>query len=320
MKRIDRFLIGILWVNAVIIAALWFFDRFFSFNLMSGMHWRYLAELQVLGNVDVRLYASFVLFVVISLVGLYFLIVPWHRKIVMVQSALYQSSALQPTTDQTLDIGIEEKEEFFIPVRPPRLNLSNVFIPTKQEARDINNATPILVTSSEFRIKIRDLLTRIGFIAKDMHEIEGIKFDFCVIGTDDILMIGLLSSEQGEITASEQGESMWNVDGRSFKSPVAQILMVVQKLQDLFDDVLDDGFQVNIIPFVFVEGTIINLSEIQSVWNTLGINVFFDMESLEEFLNKNKPRELDEDEKSEFNAYSEFIDTVADHFSGVGTQ
>ncbi|MDR1071658.1 MAG: hypothetical protein LBL21_03390 [Rickettsiales bacterium] len=310
MRKRERFLISVLWMNATVIAALWFFNNMFGFNLFSAEHWRYLAELQVAGGVSAGFYAAMAAFVAAGLAGVYMLIVPWHRRIFMMPPPSFAPSApvAGRPSEAIGNIPISE--------RPPKLNLNNIFIPTKREEIAMREAPARENTqSSESVADIRNMLSKIGFVIKQAPSVGGVRPDFLAIGTDEALVVGLLCTEKGDITAAEGGDSMWRAGGRTFKSPAWQLTTVVQKLSALFLEVLDPELKVSILPFVFSDGKIANRESVQNIWDALGVKVFDDASVFADFLEEYRPRRLDDAEKEDFAAFSDFIDNVLGYFN-----
>jgi hypothetical protein len=317
--RKERFLISVLWLNAMTLLASWFFNIAFGFNIFQRAHWRYLSELQITGVVDKWFYIAIAGFAVLVIAGLYFLIVPWHRKITMQKQSA--DVTYQAINKKNQNIVQENKSpEIPLSTRPPKLNLNNVFIPTRQENIEI----PTMSSESESAVQsekigiIKNLLAQVGFIIKDSPTIDGVHLDFYAIGSDEALVVGLFAGDGGEITAAEGGNSMWRANGRSFKSPVWALSGVVQKLQALFLEVIDAELKINILPFVLVDGAIANKDSVQTIWDALGLKVFDNIDTFSNFLGEHSPRKLDANEQGDFDAFSDFIDTVSGHFNNGG--
>ncbi|MDR2269041.1 MAG: hypothetical protein LBD94_02545 [Rickettsiales bacterium] len=326
MRKTERFLISILWLNSVAIAALWIFNTIFGFNLLAINHWRYLSELQLAGRVEAKFYIFLAVFAIAGLVGLYMLIVPWHRRIriqgpsdmlaMPVAEKMAPPAATQNDVRQMPDLS-----------RPPKLNLNSVFIPTRRESFELppDSENQIFRESSAARQiarpeiidKIKNMMIGAGFVIKDAPSVGGTRLDLWAIGTDEAIVAGLICNQNGEIIASEGGDSMWRASGRAFKSPVWTMTAIVQKLQALFLKVIGAELKVSLLPFVFVDGgTVSNKDEVRKIWDALGIKVFDNIDVFGDFLAEYKPRPLDEFEKEDFESFSEFVDTVAVYFNG----
>ncbi|MDR1826193.1 MAG: hypothetical protein LBQ49_00705 [Rickettsiales bacterium] len=316
MRR-ERFLIAVLWLSTLSLLALWFFNMVYGFNLLDAAHWRYLSELQLSNGVEEGFYISVAAFVVAGLTGLYVLIVPWHRRFKMRSSAIgFYPKRIEP---EPADKGGDGP----ILTRPPKLNLDNAFIPRPapmRTAAETQAPMPDAAPSeeaSEVVAEIRRVLDQIGFVTKPTPSIGGVKLDFWAIGPDEALIVGLaLDEPREEIIASEGGDSLWRAGKRSFKSPVWRLTSVVQRLEVLFMEILDPEMKIRIMPFVYVNGNVKNREEVQVVWNALNIQVFDDMATLVDLLGTGNPIELNDAQKGNFVAFSNFVDTVASYYGG----
>ena len=310
-----RFLISVLWAIATLLAASWFFDVAFGFNLFGRAHWRYLSELQLSGGVVSGFYISVAIFVACFLGGLYILIVPWHRRIDMLpRSAIPAQSELSPPAARRF-------------TKPPKLNMgAGAFIPTRREEKvmpdqSVQNISspafaPMPRPSLEIANGVMDVLTNAGFIMKEPPKIGDIRPDFWGVGSDEAILVGLLGDEGDGIMAFEGGDSMWTSGARKFKSPAWKTTAVVQKLQALLAEVLDPELKVNLLPFVYSGGKILNRDGVQGVWDALGVKVFDDMGAFAGFIDKHRPRKLDASEMGDLDAFADFVDTVAGYFNG----
>ena len=328
MRR-ERFLIAILWISTVLLLALWFFNMWFGFNLFIAAHWQYLSELQVANSVEPKFYTSVAAFVITGLAGLYLLIVPWHRRVRMrpVSNIGFKGSASVPTSAAAVP-------EVPIMTRPPKLNLNNHFVPVRRDPPVVQSAPAPLpapmparaappaaaaapqTASPELVYEIRRLLDGAGFMTKTPPTIGDVKLDFWAIGPDEALVIGLILDEADEITASEGGDSVWRAGGRSYLSPVWQLTSATQRLEALFIEILDPELTINVLPFVFIKGRVANKDSVARVWDALGVKVFDDMKVLAEFLDGHRPGEMDETARGNYEAFTEFADTVASYFGG----
>ncbi|MCL2889905.1 MAG: hypothetical protein FWF34_01445 [Alphaproteobacteria bacterium] len=81
MKRnIDKFLLGLLWAIALLLAASFWFDIRFGFNIFARAHWRYLANIQTTdAPVSTTFYVSLVIFTLLLPIGLYLISQPYRR-------------------------------------------------------------------------------------------------------------------------------------------------------------------------------------------------------------------------------------------------
>jgi len=323
MRR-ERFLIAVLWLSTWSLLALWFFNAVYSFNLFIAAHWQYLSELQLSGGVEQSFYISMGAFITGALVGLYVLIVPWHRRVKMRSSAIgFYPSHAEP-----------EKKEVEKPIlsRPPKLNLDGGFMrrPASLPATAPPPAAPARVTparglegwppKSPGAIKeINRVFGQVGFFVKTPPKIGDVRLDFWAIAPEETLAIGLALDVNDEVMAAEGGDSMWSAGGRKFKSPVWQMSSVTQKLEGLFREVLDPELKVNMMPFVFINGRIANRDKLDVIWDALGISVIDDMTAFVKFASGYGVLDvegLDETQRGSFESFSDFANTVSSYFNG----
>ena len=330
MRKTEKFLLTVLWASAFSLVSQWFFNWFFGFNLLSAEHWRYLSELQVADAVDRKFYIFLAGFLIIGLFILYILIVPWHRKIQMSErpkdNTLRFDMYSKPVQQEPVVVSSGVPQYSFGEFqRPPKLNLNNSFIPTRQEMSEVNSVVaPSSIRQSvpensvfisEGIHQIYNMLGAAGFTNKESPVIDGIKPDFYAVGSGETLMIGIYCPEVGDIIAEENGNAEWASSNRIFKSPVWQITTVIQKLNGLFLEVLDADLKVNIIPFVFVVGNIANKDAVMGFWDAAGIRVFSDAAEVSNFISSNMRQPQNEEEKNELSEFSDFVDTVTKYFA-----
>ena len=331
--RKERFLLAVLWALALMLPALWFFNTVFGFNLLAASHWQYLAELQLSGGVNINFYIAIAGFIVTWIVGLYILIVPWHRRIKVrglrdeIGGGHANTSNLKPQTSNLA----HSPQTVAKMDRPPKLNINSSFV-VKPPVPAYNHsasftpppmsaaAAPAMhsnhIVLSEIREKIKGVLADVGFMNKAAPKVGEERLDFWAIGSDEGLVVGLLSDEFGDITASEGGDSMWHANGRSFKSPAWRMTSIVQKIEALLLETVSPELKINILPFVFSPGVIGNKDTVLPIWDALGVKVFDNHGALAEFMNNHRPRVLDASEDEDYQAFSGFVDTVASYFNG----
>jgi hypothetical protein len=314
--RKERFLIGILWLIVTGFVAMLFFNTVFGFNLLSLSHWNYLAELQVKGLVDKNFYISLSITFVIALIGLYILIHPWHRKI-NINAPMPIRQNEKPIINIVSKIPSPVPVSSQMPSRPPSINI-NAFVRPAKTNENISQELPSPSAESLKIGEIKALLSNAGFILKKPISFSGTKVEFAAIGADEAFIVGLFVDSASSITAAEGENSKWVSGRNSFDSPVWQLSMIIRKIEALFVEVLDSDLKINILPFVFTDGKIVNRMDLESVWDAVGIKVFDDMSIFRDFLDNYRPRTLDDSEKEDFDAYSSFIDTVSTHFNSGG--
>ena len=98
-KNFDKFLLGLLWLLTITLAACFWLNTFYGFNIFSGAHWAYLSEIQASrAPIKSDFYLSILIFIVIGISGLYLLIRPRFRKIKLAPNNRLES--VPATTEQ----------------------------------------------------------------------------------------------------------------------------------------------------------------------------------------------------------------------------
>ena len=218
MKKFERFLISVLWLNAMSIVALCFFDMRFGFNIFANAHWGYLEELQVSGRVAKDFYVAMGAAAAITLIGLYILIVPWHRRIRM------QKGGGNVSLDDAARTGTEPRAAMDM-TRPPRLSINNAFIPTRREEMEIPKTAPAAAAVPTITpAEVQDILIGAGFQMKKPFRAAGVRMDFVGIGAGEKMIIGTNES-------------------------AADLSRAVEKINGLFDEVLAGELKIDLASF-----------------------------------------------------------------------
>jgi hypothetical protein len=326
--RIDKFLLGTLWTCALLLAASFWFDTRFGFNIFLRAHWRYLANIQTGAEPVAKLfYISLVIFTMILPLGLYLITRP-YRKIKM-KSEKLKVENLKESNNSTLQTAQPAMPAATV-ARPPQLivpvNIQNSPRNVDVDAADLK--TSGTATLPHYAIErqinpetvsaIREILGRAGWTVKNAPTIGGLLPSAWAIGADERLIVGIICPEPGEITADEGDASIWKSDsGDEFASPVSQLASAMEKLRTLFLETLDEDIKISIRGFVVMDsGIIINRDKVQMVWDAFDIRVFDSVTAFKEFIGEHSNRALPPEEKEDFDAYAEYIDTVGEYFNG----
>lgn len=282
-NRIDNILLALLWLLAAILGACFWFNVRFGFDLFSGKHWAYLAQLQATNNsVDVYFYISLIISVFITLLGLYLIIKPKFRKINFRNS----SANLQGTKNEAHQNNEKNlytaAESTYGEIRPPKLNLP------KQTFQKIESSQsqPLTFFKQQENIlidnnKIENIFKDLGYTIKKTPTISGVKMILFAIAPNEVVWIG------------------------STNISISDMKQAVTELNKLFVDSLEE-LPININSFI--------INPINQVDNNNDIFTFNSTEELEAFI-KTKPATpipTDKDELETFNAFSEYINVVID--------
>jgi hypothetical protein len=324
-KRYEIILLDILWLSAMVLSASFWFDIRFGFNIFYKEHWHYLMIQQLTpGSVLPAFYISLLVFIIIVIFGLYLISRPHVRKIdfslneQMPPLALPKEIVPEQIDSITLDPGHSPLPPAPSLPRPPRIiSASQNQLPIINPLTSVSaGPTPVPVNTNDQNEKIKELFEKAGYITKEPPKINDLKLSLWAIGMDETLYIGFSDSHGGEITAAEGGDSKWQSMGTKFTSPVWTINQAVDKIRALFSETLEDEIQINIKTFVVMNNAkIINRDSLEKIWHAFDVSVFDSIDTLTEFMNNNKNRETGSEEQEDFDAYSDYIDTVANYFN-----
>ncbi len=236
-----------------------------------------------------------------------------------------------------------------IPVRPPKLSISpnsmQMMVTPQQPTSNLLSTTnkpsdlPIInslssetnfLSSPEIKpvynrlvnnndmSTISDIFKNAGYIVKQPPKIDDVRPNIWAIGSNENLFIGIAIPTNGNVYPAEGGDSKWTDENGKFESPVWQISKAKERLNALFVETLDEDIKVNIQAFIVLtgDGKIENPDSAKIIWDAFEIKVFNSMNELQQYilLNKNTPPEPGSDTE-DFEAYEEYIDTVADYFN-----
>jgi len=323
--RLDNILMGILWLLAATLGTSFWFNTKYGFNIFSAQHWQYLAYLQASKTpVEPSFYISLGIVVFITIFGLYFLIQPKLRKIVFpimktknikvktqsqsmttapdtqkyVESTTIQKVAepqhpaentvsnppITPTAPTPTATTTATVTSHTVPLRPPRLNLqtanSYVSAPTITPVLEIN-----ATNNDADDAKIAEIFTENGYIVKKTPYINRWRPNLLAIGTNEVLWIGAVSAS------------------------TAQVKKAIDKLNQIFSDTLDDVY-------IGINGFSINAPDAQTA-EFNDILLFNTIQDLGEYMRAHPNTEPTTEEKDNFDAYSEYIDTVIGYIGNL---
>ena len=312
-KRIDNILLGLLWLVAVTLVASFWFNTIFGFNIFSIHHWEYLAYLQAAKSpINYTFYVSMIVIVFIALFGFYAILRPKLRKMKLTQ--IYKKKKKDTKSEigqesnksmgdninsdaSTLDILTSEHQ--YAPVqktpvapvsmRPPRLNLptlnNNNFISTQKSTQGQENTMNTEKTPIQDYPEIQEIFSNAGYVVKPSPYINGTKIALFAIGTDENLWIGAVGIK------------------------TTNLRTIIERLSQIFSDTLDDIY-------ININGFVISAPDAATSENE-DILMFNTISELREYM-KNVPNPpVSSDDKGDFDAYSEYIDTVLKYIGKI---
>lgn len=300
-RRIDNMLLGLLWLLAMTLGACFWFNTMFGFNILSSAHWQYLAYIQAIQTpVKPLFYISFVVIVFIMVVGLYLIMRPRLRKIrlpIMRVSKNHDNTPQQNTTPQHQQISSAAIAPSPAPtapaqngptadMRPARLNtISFATQPTQMSAPNgAQPDTPVAVAATN--ADIQQVFINAGYTVKKPARIGGIKTPLLAIGTNEALWFGANGARVSDMRAA------------------------IDKMTSVFADTLED-IVINVTGFVLD-------ARDDATSEHADILVFHSIDELRQYVatRQNTPP-TNTDDAENFNAYSEYIDTVINYIGKI---
>jgi hypothetical protein len=290
MKRqIDHFLLGTLWLLVCAMGASFWYNVRFGFDIFSGAHWRYLGVLQAGGNmVAPGFYISMILIAVLAIFGLYMIVRPRFRKIKLGTPPMVAAAPAKPAANPIPENNAADTSTgVIIPTRPPRLNIPTISnranlaaAPTTDAPQSVAPA-PMVFIDTNIKTELNSIFESAGFMIKNPPHIGNLRPTLFAIGPDEIVWIGTTGGNAGDLADA------------------------IGKLNDIFTETLED-ITININAFI--------ISPLSRVSDGR-IKYFDSLDDLRDYINQNRSRDIPADEREDFDAYSEYIDTVTNYFN-----
>lgn len=220
------------------------------------------------------------------------------------QSEISPSAPVQQERqNEEVKISVQPKNNAEQP-RPVSENIVNM--PESVTARDV------------YKNMINDIILDNGYTNMGAQVIANTDVDFVSIAESDTLILGLISTETGEIIANEISNSSddapsWFTNEHKFTSPVWEIKNVANIVQNMINEVLPEDNGIVIKPIVVLpSATVSNFEDIHSKWEEIGVDVV-------RFMNHSKLPNLTDvlpDKKGTevLESYKNFIDTLMKYF------
>jgi len=312
MKRqIDYFLLGILWLLAVTLGASFLFNIRFGFDIFALQHWGYLGQLQASNTpINTWFYIYLVLIAFILIFGLYLIARPRTRNI-RLNDAVYgapgntqstlnmvanvpapaphpDSPAAEPILANSPIPAPQSPQPPAADNRPPRLILPTSATTSRPPVTPVAPPAPAHnprpqafnpVPDDEFP-DIENIFKAAGYTIKKPPKVGPVRPALFAIGGEETLWVGAVG-----ISTSMLAES-------------------VAKMQKTFKDTLED------VP-IKINAFVIN----PAATSTGDIMAFGSADALREYMAAH-PADENADQEN-FEAYSEYIDTVSEYFNKI---
>ena len=281
-KYLGQFLSSILLGTSVLLALSFWLNVKFGFNLFYAEHWDELAKLQVSHtHINSLFYVSIGTAIFIFISGLYMIFRPrFHRVIVHNNNANeYQKTHTAP---QTNDKNIETNQSGIMQnaitlSSPPKLNLP------RSAAKLASQRYTEMVAKQTYDSRLSEIFTNTGYVVKPNITINGFTTNLFAIGANEFVWFGAI-----------------DCDLDKFRN-------AVNRLNSIFTETLED-VPINVSAFIL---------DTKNQYNADDILIFHTIDELKEFITANPNPEIPDSERENFEAYSNYIDTVIQYAKNV---
>lgn len=276
-KQFEHFLLGLLWLLAATLGTTFWLNINFGFNIFSASHWEYLSYLQAAGTpVHPMFYISLLAAMIITVAGLYLMICgpfggKWRRQRTTPASAPSSDASTLDTLPNMPPAAPASSGTPVTPPAAPRPPRLNIARPSTTPPMP----APRAPSDQDFE-EIRKIFTDAGYTVKNPPQIGNYRPALTAIGTGENIWIGGINAAPD------------------------QIQNTMDKLSEVFSDTLED-IDITIHGFVIAPTQPVTDDAILS---------FDDINALREYMSAHTNPPLSDDEKENFEAYSEYIDTV----------
>lgn len=302
-NKIDNILLGTLWLIAATLITCFWFNTMYGFNIFSGAHWDYLAQMQAIQtSVKPSFYISMIVCTIITIAGLYVLIRPKFKRI-KIQKATKQNEHNPVPKQVHTEQLIEEKQQNSQPqqtpsvdfglMRPARLNAKNNLqtndsfsAPVAPIATVTPNAQQMISAPKKEYPEIQQIFEHANYEIKPAPKISGIQTSLLAVGANETLWLGGVDISTDELETA------------------------INTMKQVFTDTLDD-IEITIVGFV------LNPTKITPTTHIPEILTFDTIEELQEYVSEHPNEELDEDMRENFEAFSTYISTVIDYIGKI---
>ena len=286
-KYLGQILSSILLGTSLLLALSFWLNVKFGFNLFYAQHWDELAQLQASHeHINNVFYVSIGTAILVFIVGLYMIFKPRQNITISkdINMPKYLGSTVQVIPHITNEIkemvvienNIEHTQQdttrnAIILSSPPKLNLP------KNTAKLASQRYAEMMTQQNYDSQLSEIFTNAGYVIKPNITVNGFTTNLFAIGT---------------------GEKVWfgatDCDLDKFKS-------AVDKLNSIFIETLED-VPINVSAFILDTKGLYDTDN-----DTL---IFHTIDELKEFMATQPNPPLTDSERENFDAYSNYIDTV----------
>jgi len=213
--KYDKFLLGILWTTALLLAADFWFDIRFNFNIFLRDHWRFLADIQTSTDViNIWFYVSLFVFAIILPIGLYYISRPFRK--IKLESSEFRVQSLDNNKQAELSTSHSATSSL---ARPPSLSVPahlrelqnptehiSVPVPTTPIATPVAPVTPTPTVAAPNVVNIDDMknvISNAGYYLQNTARIDGQQVDIIATGTGEVLLVCAFAVNDSDLAGIE---------------------------------------------------------------------------------------------------------------------
>ena len=289
-KYLGQILESILLGTSVLLGLSFWLNVKIGFNIFYAPHWNELAKLQAshtpINKPLFTFYISLGIAIFLFIFGLYLIFRPRLRNIRKTNNAVSTHQSVQYTAKNT------EQEQIPLPhsaiqlQQPPKLNLPKSTVAAAmqkhifQQSQQKTETKQPLVYDSE----LSEIFDNAGYMVKPNLTITGFTTNLFAIGANEQVWFGAVDCDMEKFETA------------------------VNRLKSIFTETLDD-VQINVSAFV------LDTRHLYEPNNE--ILVFHSMDELKEFVSNNPNPDIIDSERENFDAYSDYIDTIIQYAKNV---
>lgn len=296
-NKFEHFLLSLLLGTSTLLGLSFWLNVNYGFNLFYREHWDILAKLQATQTpINRGFYVSIIVAILIFVIGVYIIYRPRFKQKQNPITPQDIKNNTQPSVAPSMPVAKTETMEVnpSVPVpntlisRPPRLNLpSNMAQIAAQRQQDIITNKPPVQNQPEqnpYTSTISQIFSDNGYAIKPNPKISGFTPNLFAIGPNEVLWIGAIDTKPEDL------------------------IQAVEKLQSVFQETLED-IQINITAFI--------LDTLNQYQSNDSILIFKSTDELKNFISENPADTITDEERDNFDSYSEYIDTVIQYIKNI---
>lgn len=259
----------------------------FSFNMLNTTHWNELSKLQAAHTpINKLFYISLGVAIFLFILGAHLIFRPRFRNIFKSDKTTntYQPIHMAQTNAEKEQIPLPQSTIFLR--QPPKLNLPKnlVAIAMKKHALQQSQQKPDVKQSTTYDSELSEIFNDAGYVVKPNLTITGFTTNLFAIGTNEKVWFGAVDCDIEKFTTA------------------------VNRLKSIFIETLDD-VPINISAFILDTNHVYESSN--------EALIFHSMNELKEFISKNPNPDIIDSERENFDAYSDYVDTIIQYAKNV---